>query len=159
MWSLYTCISRHTALHKLSSAFRKEWNNPSVPGINGAITEDSCSVHGHEHPDPASEMHVGIKISVNLFPWEYRFNSFFFFFLTSVGALYNWQTCQRNAACPLFLLFHESSTYMYADPLLSPDPSPIKWDGWGVKDWNGSYLGSYCSTHVVCNLSDPQRLE
>lgn len=48
---------------------------PSVPGINSTLTKDSCSVHCYGHPHPASEMHVGITISVNLFLWEYLFFS------------------------------------------------------------------------------------
>lgn len=50
-------------------------------------------------------------------------------------------------------------TVCNVDFLASPDHALIIQDGWGEEDYNNSYLGSYCSTHVMCNLPDPQRLE
>lgn len=43
--------------------------------------------------------------------------------------------------------------------LASPEPAVFMRGGSGKEGCNHAYLGSYCSTHVVCNLPDPQRME
>lgn len=53
----------------------------------------------------------------------------------------------------LFLVYIQSCCAASADLEL------MMQDGWGEEDCNNSHLGSYCSTHVMCNLPDPRCLE
>lgn len=153
-----THILQHRVLRKLSLSFCK--NSPSVPLINSAATEDPCSVCSAILLHPVGGMHTcWSKYSSGLIFLPYTAVFRFFFFSQQVMAhrLLVGSELQCGMQCT-------SSSHFTCISLVAPPPpsrlgaNHVRWLGC-VEDWNKSYLGSYCSTHVMCNLPDPERLE
>lgn len=61
-------------------------------------------------------------------------------------------------AHPWLKLIRRSSPCLFRGVFACPNPYTLSPESAG-RDCNNSHLGSYCSTHVLCNLPDPQCLE
>jgi len=134
------------------SAKRK--SSPSVPWINSTITQNPCSVYRTVLLEPVRETHTS---------WCQDYSGFVFLWESLFCQAGNgpcrdtWldEAAVRNV--PEQLLSFSCRPYLCIILASLPPLNLLMWSGWGREVCNHLYLGSYCSTHFMCNPPNPRR--